>query len=71
MEFFQSEGNIPVESEELKIIERGSEILGAVLWSMIEEILSGPEAVSKGIREIRLQISSGLQRKSGELSWPG
>ena len=69
LEFFQSEGNIPVEREELKIIERGSEILGAVLWSMIEEIPSGSEAVSIGIQEMRLQISSGLQRKSGELSW--
>ena len=45
MEFFQSEGNIPVEREELKIRERGSEILRAVLWSMIEEIPSGSEAV--------------------------
>ena len=69
LEFFQSEGNIPVEREELKIIERGSEILGAVLWTMIEEILSRPQAVSIGIQEMRLQISSGLQRKSEELSW--
>ena len=29
----------------------------------------GQEAVSIGIQEMRLQISSGLQRKSGELSW--
>ena len=35
---------------------------------MIEEILSGPEAMSTGIQEMRLQISSGSQRKSGELS---
>ena len=56
---------MPVEREELKISERGSEILGSVLWSMIEEIPSGPETVSTGIREMRLQISSGLQRKSG------
>ena len=46
LEFFQSEGKIPVKREELKIRERGSEILGAVLLSMREEILSGPEAVS-------------------------
>ena len=46
---FQSEGKILVEKEELKIREIGSEILGAVLWSVIEEILSGPEAVSIGI----------------------
>ena len=59
---------MPVEREELKIRERGSEILGAVLLSMIEEILSGPEAVSIGIREMRLKILSGLQSKSGELS---
>ena len=51
LEIFQSEGNIPVEREELKIIERGSEILGAVLWSMIEEIPSGLEAVSIRIRD--------------------
>ena len=68
LEFFQSEGNIPVEREELKIRERGGEILGAVLWSVIEVILSGPEAMSTGIQEMRLQISSGSQRKSGELS---
>ena len=35
---------------------------------MIEEILSGPEAVSIGIQEMKMQISSGSQRKSGELS---
>ena len=29
---------IPVEREELKIRERGSELLGTVLWSVIEEI---------------------------------
>ena len=60
---------MPVEREELKIRERRSEILAAVLWSMIEEKLSGPEAVSIGIREIRLQILPGLQRTSGELSY--
>ena len=54
LEVFQSEGKIPVESELLKIRKRGSEILGAVLLSIIEEKLSGPEVVSKGIREMRL-----------------
>ena len=61
LEFFQSEGKIVDEREELKIRERGSEILGAVLWSMIEEIPSGPEAVSIGIQEMRLQVSSGCR----------
>ena len=37
-EFFESEVKIPVEREELKIRERGSELLGASLWSIIEEI---------------------------------
>ena len=69
LEFVQSEGRIPVEREELKIRERGSEILGVVLHSMIEEILSGSEAVSIGIQEMRLQISSGLQRRVGELPY--
>ena len=49
LEFCQSKGNVPVEREELKIMEKRSEILGAVLWNMIEEMLSGPEAVSIGI----------------------
>ena len=69
LEFVQSEGRIPVEREELKIRERGSEILGVVLHSMIEEILSGSESVSIGIREKRLQISSGLQRRVGEFPY--
>ena len=51
LEFFQSEGNIPVEREDLKIRGKGSKILGPVLWSVIEEILSGPEAVSIGIKK--------------------
>ena len=46
LKFFQSEGKISVEREELIIRERGSEILGAVLWSIIEEVPSGPETVS-------------------------
>ena len=64
-EHLQSQGKIPVEREELKIGEKESEILGALLWSMIEEIPSGPEAVSIGIREMRLQVSSGLHRNLG------
>ena len=50
---------MPVEREKLKISERGSKILGAVLWSTVEEISSKPEVVSIGTWEIRQQISSG------------
>ena len=68
MEFFQSEEKIPVDREELKIRRKGSEILGAVSWSTIEEIPSAPKAVSIGTREMRLQISSGLHRRARGLS---
>ena len=61
-EFFQSVGKVPEEIEELKIRLSGSEMLEAVLWSMMEEIPSGPGAVSIGMQEIRLQISSGLHK---------
>ena len=37
-DFFESEVKISVEREELKIRERGSELLGALLWSIIEVI---------------------------------
>ena len=49
LEFFQSEVKMAVERKELKIRERRSEIIGAVLWNMIEEMPSGLEAVSIGI----------------------
>ena len=61
-EFFQSVGKVPEEIEELKIRLSGSEMLEAVLWSMMEEIPSGPGAVSIRMQEIRLQISSGLHK---------
>ena len=50
---------MPVEREELKISERESGILGAVLWSTVEEISSKSEVVSIGAWEIRQQIPSG------------
>ena len=50
LEFFQSEGKILVEKEELKIRERGSEILGAVLWSVIEEIVRTRSSVNRNTR---------------------
>ena len=52
-EFFQSDGKTPVEIEELKIIERGKEIVEAVDFSIQAVILSGPGEVSSGMREMR------------------
>ena len=49
LKFFQFEWKLPVEREELNIKERGREILEAVLRSIIEEIPSGPGAVSVGM----------------------
>ena len=52
-EFFHSEGNMPVEMEELKIIDKGSEIEGAVDFSISADMLSGPEEVSVERAEIK------------------
>ena len=40
---------MPVEKEELIIRKRGSEILGGVLWSIVEEMSSRLEVLSIGI----------------------
>ena len=50
LEFFQSEGKILLEKEKLKIRERGSEILGAVLWCVIEEIVRTRSSVNRNTR---------------------
>ena len=51
VEVFQSVGKAPVEIEELKMMERGTEIEGAQKWSICAEIESGPADVSEGMRE--------------------
>ena len=65
VEFFHSEGRTPVEREELKIRERGSEIDWAVALSMLAEMASGPAEVSGEIQERRLAISSEEHSRSG------
>ena len=47
---FHPEGRVPVVNEELKIIERGTEMEAAVFLSIKDEIESGLREVSKGIR---------------------
>ena len=47
---FHSVGRVPVVNEELKIIERGTEIEVAVFLSIRDEMESGPGEVSEGIR---------------------
>ena len=50
-EVFQSEGRTLVQSEELKIMERGTEIDRALELSIFAEMESGPVDVSEGMLE--------------------
>ena len=65
IEYFQSVGNTPVEREELKMRENGTEMAIDVDLSIFAEMVSGLVNLSAGMKERRLIISSGEQRSSG------
>ena len=64
MELFHSQGRTPEQSDELKMMERGSEIDKAVDLSIVAEMGSGPAEVSEGICGSKTCTSSGEQSKS-------
>ena len=65
-EHFHSEGSTPVVKEELKIIDNGTEIVGAVFFNVREKMSSGPRDVFEGMwaRRERETTLSGDQRRS-------